>query len=556
MYHRYNNIARKVKSAVTSIRTMIATPGATPMYKAVRRFFAFTVALAIAATPALGLASTLVRGIGSEPESFDPHKAVGTSASVVIYDLFEGLVTVDASGEAAPGAAESWTTNADRSVYTFRLRPNLKWSDGTPLTAEDFVYSMRRLLAPETAARYASFLYVIKGARAVNTQKAAPETLAVRAPDPRTVVFELEAPAPQFLEILTGVAAVAVPRHVIEKFGREWTRPGNLVSSGAYRLVDYSPNTFIKAKRNPNFHSAAAVKIDDVTYLPIEDDNASLKRFQSGELDVTQRFPPEQLDKLRREKNRSLRVAPGRGSTMLALNTRNKPFDDARVRQALALALDRDVLTGRILRKTAEPAYFIVPSSISGYDSGRPDWAAQPITERQRQARALLAQAGYGPGKPLRFTMQYYTESKTRTLAVAMVSMWRAVGVNCELINKDLGSVISSVNAGNYQVSLYAWYSSFDDPYTFLDLFTVKPRGSITGYSNPQYDAAVRAANRLPDPAERSRALAAAEVLMMRDMPAIPLFFAEGQKLVGPRVGGWIDNARGANLSRYLTLRG
>jgi ABC-type oligopeptide transport system substrate-binding subunit len=241
---------------------------------------------------------------------------------------------------------------------------------------------------------------------------------------------------------------------------------------------------------------------------------------------------------------------------MLALNTRNKPFDDARVRQALALALDRDVLTGRILRKTAEPAYFIVPSSISGYDSGRPDWAAQPITERQRQARALLAQAGYGPGKPLRFTMQYYTESKTRTLAVAMVSMWRAVGVNCELINKDLGSVISSVNAGNYQVSLYAWYSSFDDPYTFLDLFTVKPRGSITGYSNPQYDAAVRAANRLPDPAERSRALAAAEVLMMRDMPAIPLFFAEGQKLVGPRVGGWIDNARGANLSRYLTLRG
>ena len=531
-------------------------PPSEPVRPAGRLFFACGAAAVLALLPVLALAATLVRGIGSEPESFDPHKAVGTSASVVIYDLFEGLVTVDAGGEAAPGAAESWSTNADRSVYTFRLRPNLRWSDGTPLTAADFVYSMRRLLAPETAARYASFLYVIKGARAVNTQKAPPETLSVRAPDPRTVIFELEAPAPQFLEILTGVAAVAVPRHAIEKHGREWTRPGNLVSSGAYQLVDYSPNTFIKAQRNPNFHSAGTVKIDAINYVPLEDDNASLKRFQSGELDIAQRFPPEQLDRLRREKNRSLRVAPGRGSTMLAINTRGKPFDYARVRQALAMALERDVLAGRILRNTAEPAYHFVPSSISSYDSGRPDWAAQSLAERQKQARALLAQAGFGPGKPLRFTMQYYTESKTRTLAVAMVSMWRAVGVNCELINKDLGSVISSVNSGNYQVSLYAWYSSFDDPFTFLDLFTVKPRGSITGYSNPQYDAAVRAANRLPDPAERSRALAAAESLVLRDMPAIPLFFAEGQKLVGPRVGGWTDNARGANLSRYLTLRG
>ena len=522
------------------------------MIKAARFFFVLCLLL----VPALASSATLVRGIGSEPESFDPHKAVGTSASVVIYDLFEGLVTVDASGEAAPGAAESWSTNADRSVYTFKLRPNLKWSDGTPLTSADFVYSMRRLLAPETAARYASFLYIVKGARAVNTQKAPAETLAVRAPDPRTVVFELEGPAPQFLEILTGVATVAVPRHAIEKFGREWTRPANLVSNGAYQLAEYSPNTLIKAKRNVNFHSAAAVKIDEVNYLPIEDDNASLKRFQSGELDITQRFPPEQLDKLRREKNRSLRTAPGRGSTMLALNTRKTPFDDPRVRMALALALDRDVLTGRILRKTAEPAYSMVPTSISGYDSLRPDWAALSMAERQKQAKALLAQAGFGPGKPLRFTMQYYTESKTRTLAVAMVSMWRAIGVNCELINKDLGAVISSVNAGDYQVSLYAWYSSFDDPFTFLDLFINKPRGSITGYTNPEYDTAFRTANRTPDPAERTKALAKAESLLMRDMPAIPLFFAEGQKLVGPRVSGWVDNARGANLSRYLTVRG
>lgn len=517
---------------------------------------ALLIALLLPLAASVAAAATLTRGIGSEPESFDPHKAVGTSASVVIYDLFEGLVTVDAKGAVAPGAAESWESNADKSLWRFKLRKDLKWSDGRALTAEDFVWSMRRLMAPETAARYASFLYVVKGARAVNTQGAKPETLAVRAPDPRTVEFELEGPAPQFLEILTGVAAVAVPRHAIEKFGREWTRPGNLVSNGAYVLTAYSPNTLIKARKNPAFHDAAGVAIDEVSYVPIEDDGASLKRFQAGELDVAQRFPPEQLDRLRKERSKLLHVSPGLGSTMLAINTRVKPLDDPRVRRALAIALDRNVLTNQILRGTAEPAYSIVPTSVVDFDSVKPEWASQPLPQRQQEARTLLQQAGFGPGKPLRFTMQYYTESKTRTLAVAMVSMWKAVGVQCDLVNKDLGAVISSVRAGDYQVSLYAWYSSFDDPFTYLDLLLGKPRGSATGYANPAYDDAFRKGNVLPDPAQRGKALAQAEAIAMQDFPVVPLFFAYGQKLVGPRVQGWIDNPRGANLSRWLSVRG
>ena len=499
-------------------------------------------------------AGTLVRGIGSEPESFDPHKAVGTSASVVIYDLFEGLVTVDARGVVAPGAAASWQSNDNKSVYRFTLRDQLKWSDGRPLSADDVVYSLRRLLAPETAARYASFLYVIKGARAVNTQKADPATLAVRAADARTVEIELEGPAPQFIEVLSSIAASIVPKHAIEKFGREWTRPGNMVSNGAFVLAAYSPNTLITAQKNANFHAAADVSIDTIKYVPIEDDGASLKRFQSGELDITQRFPPEQLDKLLREKSRVLRIAPGLGSTMLAINTRNKPFDDPRIRRALAIALERPVLVDKILRKTAVMAYGIVPTSISNFDSLKPDWVDQPLAARQTEAKRLLAAAGYGPNNPLRFTMQYYTESKTRTLAVAMASMWRSIGVTCDLINKDLGSVISSVRAGDYQVSLYAWYSSFDDPSTFLDLLATKRR-SETGYSNPAYDAALRAANMIPDTKARGTALAKAEAIAMQDFPIVPLFFTVGQKLVAPRVNGWIDNPRGANLTRYLSVK-
>jgi oligopeptide transport system substrate-binding protein len=500
-------------------------------------------------------AATLARGIGNDPDSLDPQKAIGTSASILIYDLFEGLVTVDARGEVVPGAASGWTVDASRKVYTFTLRPGLKWSDGTPLTAADFEYSFRRLMLPETAARYASFLYPIRNARAVNTGRAAPDTLGVKAVDARTLRIELEAPAPQLTELLTSVGAVAVPRHAIEKSGREWTRPGNLVSNGAYALAEVSPQTFIKARRNPNFRDAAAVAIDEVVYYPVEDEATSFKRYQAGELQVAVKVPTDKIDAVRRDMKGQLRSVPGLGTTMLMLNHRQKPFDDPRVRRALSLAIERDVLTERILRGTARSAWTIVPLSVSRYPTQAPAWATTPLPARQAEARKLLAEAGFGAAKPLRFTMQYFTEAKTRTLAVAMTSMWKAVGVQCDLINKDLGSVISTVRAGNYQVSLYAWFSSFDDPSTFLDVLTTKTRGSLSGYSSPAFDRAFEAANATADLDQRNAALAQAEALAMQDMPVIPLFTGVSQKLVSPRVEGWVDNPRGANLSRYLKLR-
>ncbi|MFO1426797.1 MAG: peptide ABC transporter substrate-binding protein [Steroidobacteraceae bacterium] len=511
-------------------------------------------AAALLAAP-LAMAATLHRGIGNDPDSLDPHKAIGTSASILIYDLFEGLVTVDARGEVVPGAASEWKTDATQKTWTFTLRPGLKWSDGSPLTAADFEYSLRRLMLPETAARYASFLYPIRNARAVNTGRAPVEALGVKAVDARTLRIELEAPAPQLTELLTSVGAVAVPRQAIEKSGREWTRPGQIVTSGAYVPVDISPQTFIKARRNPNYRDAANVAIDEVVYYPVEDEGTSYKRFQAGELDIALKVPTDKLEAARRDYPGQLHSAPSLGMTMLMLNHREGPFADARVRRALALAIDRSVLADRILRRTALPAYTIVPASLSRWAPRLPAYAAQPIAERQAQARQLLAAAGYGPGKPLRFTMQYFTEAKTRTLAVAMVSMWRTVGAQCELVNKDLGSVISSVRAGAYQVSLYAWFSSFDDPSTFLDLLTTKARGSLSGYSNPQFDQAFATANAAADPAERYAALAAAETVAMDDVPVIPLFTNINERLVSRRVEGWTDNPRGANLTRHLKLR-
>jgi len=513
-------------------------------------------ALLGAAFALLGVAAaaTLTRGIGNDPDSLDPHKAIGTSSSILIYDLFEGLVSVDARGAITPGAASEWSVDPSGRIYTFKLRPGLRWSDGSPLTAADFEYSFRRLMLPETAARYASFLYPIKNARAVNTGRSPVESLGVRAVDPLTLRIELEGPAPQLTELLTSVGAVAVPRQAIEQHGREWTRPGKFVSNGAYVLAEVSPQTFIKARKNPNFRDAARVAISEVIYIPVEDEGTSLKRFQAGELQIALKFPTDKIQNVRSSFGPQLREVPGLGTTMLMLNHQAKPFNDPRVRRALALAIDRNVLTERILRGTAKPAYTIVPPSVSQYPTEQPSYAAEPMAKRQAEARQLLVAAGFSQAKPLKFTMQYFTEAKTRTLAVAMVSMWRAVGVNCELINKDLGSVISTVRAGNYQVSLYAWFSSFDDPSTFLDLLTTKQRGSLSGYSNPAFDRAFNEGNIISDLSARNRALAGAESIAMADTPVIPLFTSVSQRLVSSRVKGWIDNPRGANLTRYLSL--
>ncbi|MCS6948715.1 MAG: peptide ABC transporter substrate-binding protein, partial [Steroidobacteraceae bacterium] len=431
-----------------------------------------------------------------------------------------------------------------------------KWSDGTPLRAADFVYSFQRLMLPETAARYASFLYVIRNARAVNTGKAPVSTLGVDAPDPQTLRIELEHPAAHLTELLTSVGSVAVPRHAIERHGREWTRPEHFVSNGAYQLVAVQPQTYIRVRKNPHFHAASSVAFDEVVYYPVEDDGTSFKRFQIGELAVAVRFPADRIDRIRRDFGAQLRSAPGLGTTMLMLNHRRKPFDDARVRRALSLAIERQVLTERILRRTAVPAFTVVPGSVSRYPQPPIDDSRRPLPDRQAEARRLLSAAGYDSRKPLRFTMLYYTESKTRALAVAMAAMWRSIGVECELLAQDLGSVISAVRAGNYQVSLYAWFSSFDDPSTFLDLLATKARGSLSGYSNSAFDAAFAAANALADPVQRYAALARAEALAMADQPVIPLFNNVNQRLVSNRIEGWIDNPRGANLSRYLRARG
>jgi oligopeptide transport system substrate-binding protein len=506
---------------------------------------------AAVAAPYARAAGVLTRGIGNEPDSLDPHQAIGTSASIVLYDLFEGLMTVDAAGKITAGCAESWAADADGHGIRFSLRPNLRWSDGVALTAADFEYSFRRLLAPETAARYASFLYPLKNARAVNTGRAPASALGVRALDARTLRLDFEQSAPQMLEVLSGIAAAPVPRHAIERDGRAWTQPGRMVSNGAFVLADVVPRSSMRVRRNAQYRDAGSVTLDEVRYVPVEDEGASWRRFQTGELQVAVRFPLDRVDAIRAQVGARLHRSTGFGSNMLLLNQKDPALADTRLRRALSLALDRDVLANKILRGSGRPAYSLVPNVISDYPVPLLVDAALTLQTRRALARELGG-AGAAQRAPLR--LLYPSDGKSRALALAMLAMWRSAGIAVEIHSQDLTSVIAAVRSGQYQIALYAWFSSFDDPATFLDLLTNKGSGSLTGYGNAEFDRRFAAANVLLDPRARGAGLAGAEALALADYPLIPVFHSVNLRLISNRVSGWVDNSRGANLSRFLGL--
>jgi oligopeptide transport system substrate-binding protein len=296
---------------------------------------------------ALGSANAEVvynRGNSADPESLDPHKTSTVYEGHILRDLFQGLVMQDARAELIPGAAESWTVSDDGKVYTFKLRPDAVWSNGDAVTANDFVYSFQRLLNPETAAEYAGMLYPIKGAKEVNESKGSPETLGVKAIDDKTLEITLNAPTPYFLEMLTHQAAYPINKKNVDQFGADFVKPGNLVSNGAYTLAEFVPNDHIKLVKNPKFFDAANVEIDVVNYIPTEDRSAALKRYEAGELDSNDDLPTEQLDEIRAKFGDQVHIAPYLGTYYYTFKTDKKPWDDAKLRRAVSMAIDRDFL--------------------------------------------------------------------------------------------------------------------------------------------------------------------------------------------------------------------
>jgi len=495
------------------------------------------------------------RGSAAEPESVDPHKTSTVYEAHVLRDLFMGLVMQDAKAELIPGAAESWTVSDDGTVYTFKLRNGATWSDGSPVTAEDFVYSFRRLQDPATGAEYASMLYPIVNAEEANTGKAKPEDIGVKAIDAGTLEVTLKAPTPYFLEMLTHQAAYPVSKASIEKDGADWIKPGKLVSNGAYTLAEWVPNDHLKMVKNPKFYDAENVKIDVINFIPTEDRSSAMKRYEAGELDSYDDLPTEQLVELKAKFGDQIRVAPYLGSYYYAVKTDKAPWDNVELRNAISEAIDRDFLAEKVWNNSMAPGYSMVPPGISGYTAAMATYADKSQIDREDDAKAVLEKLGYGPDKPLKMEIRYNTSENHKNTAVAIQEQLKPLGIEVSLINTDTKTHYGFLEQkGDYDVARIGWIADYKDAETFLGTLRKASGNNYSNYDSPKFEELMnQAAAAGGKPEERLKLLGEAERQVIDDVAIIPLLYYNFKNIVSPKLAGFDDNVMDVHPSRFIS---
>jgi len=498
----------------------------------------------------------LLRGNGPEPISLDPHLITGTWEDQILSDVMVGLVQDDAAGNPIPGMAERWETSADGLVWTFYLRDAV-WSDGVPVTADDFVFSLRRILSPELASEYASMLYPIKNALLVNEGKAPPSALGVRAVSPKVLEIRLEHPAPYLPQIAKHQTMYPVPKHVVEKWGKDWTKPAHWVSNGAFKVTEWRLGDYVKVVKNPRFYDADKVCLDEVYYYPTNDAISAERRVKRGELDLNTDIQSNRIALLRKEIPAYVRTHTYLGVAYLAFNSHVPALKDRRVRIALDMAIDRDFITAKLLRGDQTPAYTFTPPGVANYPVATPPvWASWTLERRQAAARALLAQAGFDAAHPLKLEIKHRNSADPMLVMPSIQADWKMIGVNATLAQNETQIAYAAYRSRDFQVADAAWIADYNDAMSFLYL-----QQSSTGpqnygdYRNPVYDALLAKADNEPDAKVRAGYLAHAERVMLRDAPVAPLFFYINKNLVSPNVTGWVDNIIDHHRTRYLCLK-
>ncbi len=483
-------------------------------------------------------------GNGAEPGSLDPHRTQGVPGSNIGRDLFEGLTSEAPDGTVIAGAAESWEISDDGKTYRFFLRPEARWSNGDPVTADDFVYSLRRSLDPATLSNYTFILNPILNAEAVAAGELPTTEVGVRALDTHTLEIQLENITPYFLGLLTHSASYPVHPPSAEAHGNQYARPGNLVSNGAYRLEEWVVQSHVKLVRNENYWDNGRTTIDEVWYYPTEDQTAELSRFRAGELDLSNAIPKRQVDWIRENLPEELVISPYLGTYYFGFNLTRPPFQDSpELRRALALAVDRDIITGQVTNAGEVPAYGWVPP-VQNYTGQQMPEAAWTQEERVAEARRLYALAGYSEENPLRTRILYNTQEDHRRIAVAIASMWKqTLGVEVEILNQEW-KVFLDTRQQKIETELYrsGWIGDYNDAYTFAELFASGSGLNHTGYSSPDYDRLLREASAEGDMKRRAELLQQAERVLVEDLPIMPLYFYVTARLVRPWVGGFTPN--------------
>lgn len=501
------------------------------------------------------------RGNGAEPQSLDPHIAEGVPSSNIQRDLFEGLISESPSAELVPGVAKSWELSEDGLRYTFRLRENAKWSNGDPVTAHDFVFSWQRMVNPKTASNYALMLAPVRNAEAIIRGELPPSELGVKALDDHTFQVDLKTQTPYFLGVLAHSTTYPVHRASLEKHGSDFTRPGNLVSNGAYQLEDWVVQSHIKLVRNPHYWDNANTTVNEVYFNATEDMNAMVLRYRAGELDISyNRLPVSQLDWIRENLGDELRVSPYLGVYYYGFNLTQPPFKDApmALRKALSMAVDREIITDKVLDDGSIPAYGFVPPGVLDYGDGfEYEWKSMSREERLAEARRLYREAGFSEDNPLRLELRYNTEQNHKKVALSIAAMWKQnLGVITEIINQEW-KVYLDVRSQRRLTQAFrmGWIGDYNDPYTFLELGLSYNAQNDSGYDNPAYDQLLDSSFDASSVEERARIMQQAEKVLLTDYPIMPLYYYATTQLVKPYVGGFTTNIMAHNYTKHLYVK-
>ncbi|WP_410499869.1 peptide ABC transporter substrate-binding protein [Chitinibacter sp. S2-10] len=478
------------------------------------------------------------RSNGSEPETLDPAVAESVPAHNITRDLFEGLTAFDGEGKIIPGVAESWK-RVDDTTWVFKLRKNAKFSNGAPVTAEDFVWSWRRLFDPKTAAPYAStFGMFIQGALEASQGKAALDKVGVRAIDASTLEVKTNGLVAFLPDLLSNDNFAPVHRATVEKHGKDWVKPGNIVTNGAYVVKDWKVNSKITAEKNPNYWDAKNVVITKVNYLPIESQEADFKLFQSGETDWTYEIAPNSYAKLKTEYPKELRNGLLLGLRYYGYNVQDPLLKDVRVRKALSMVLDRDILANKVTADGQTPAYSVVVQGVSGAKPSTYDWVKWPMAKRVEEGKKLLAQAGVKPGTKLNFI--YNTNEFHKKMAIWAAAEWKSkLGLDVQMENMEFKVLLKKRHDGEYQIARNGWYADYNDATTFTQLVQCDSEQNDTKYCNRKAEELFKQASVTADAAKREQLLSEGAKMTMEEYPMIPLLQYVSSRLVKSYVGGY-----------------
>lgn len=501
-------------------------------------------------------------GNSYDPTSLDPQTMTLVNEATIARSMFEGLYQDDPDGKAVLGMATDAQTSPDGLTWTFHLRP-AKWSDGTAVTARDFVFAYRRIVSPATGSAYAYLFYLLKNGQAINGPHGpAPETLGVEAPDDRTLVLHLVHPAPFLPQLLKHQAFYPVPEHTIRKWGDAWTKPGNMVSNGAYAVTQWRLGDYVRLEKNPQYYDAGKVCVDRVDFLPLSDAVSAERRIKRGEIDVNDTVQSSRVAFLRQPGQMPdyVHTHTYLSTAYVIFNTHDPDLAKRDVRQALSMTIDREFITAKLMRAGQIPAYSFVPPGMSGYvgDEQRPSpaWRGLTYPQRQAEAKRLLAKAGYGPGHPLKFEMKTSNATDSVQIAQAMQADWLSIGVQAKFRQEEGQIMFQDFNVRDFDLGLVSWILDYDDPLTFLSLMRSDTGAQNYGdYRNPAYDALLDQADHEVDIAKRAGILAKAEQMVVDDADIAPVYYGVNRNLVNPRVTGWTDNFGDIHPAKFLCVK-